>query len=78
MFKIFSKYSIKKYNFFLVFLTITISVIGILLIGSAKSQLMERQIQGLVLSSFCVILPAPPKSEQSKVQEDSSCSRLIW
>ncbi|MCR5357778.1 MAG: FtsW/RodA/SpoVE family cell cycle protein [Lachnospiraceae bacterium] len=55
MFKIFSKYSIRKYNFFLVFLTITISVIGILLIGSAKSQLMERQIQGLIIGLVFMI-----------------------
>ena len=45
----FSKYSIKKYNFFLVLLSIAISVLGILLIGSAKSELVERQMQGLII-----------------------------
>ncbi len=55
MFKIFSKYSIKKYNFFLILLTITISVIGILLIGSAKPTLRDHQIQGLVLGFVFMI-----------------------
>lgn len=56
IFRIFSKYSIKKYNFFLVLLTIAISVVGILLIGSAKSDLTERQIQGLIIG-LAVMIP---------------------
>lgn len=55
IFRIFSKYSIKKYNFFLVLLTIAISVVGILLIGSAKSDLTERQIQGLIIGLVVMI-----------------------
>ena len=54
--KTFSKYSIKKYNFFLVMLTIAISVVGIMLIGSAKSDLTERQMQGLVIG-LAVMIP---------------------
>lgn len=49
IFRTFSKYSIKKYNFFLVLLSIAISVMGILLIGSAKADLVGKQTQGLVI-----------------------------
>ena len=48
-FRILQKYSIKKYNFFLVLLCIAISVVGILLIGSAKQDLVKRQTQGLII-----------------------------
>ena len=54
--KTFKKYSIKKYNFFLVMLTIAISVMGIMLIGSAKSDLTERQLQGLIIG-LAVMIP---------------------
>ncbi len=56
MFKIFKQYSIKKYNFFLILLTVAISVVGILLIGSAKPDLMDRQLQGLILG-VAVMIP---------------------
>ncbi len=55
-FRILQKYSIKKYNFFLVLLCIAITVVGILLIGSAKQDLVKRQTQGLVIGLVFLIV----------------------
>ena len=55
-FRILQKYSIRKYNFFLVLLCIAISVVGILLIGSAKSDLVKRQTQGLVIGLVFLVI----------------------
>lgn len=56
-FRILQKYSIKKYNFFLVLLCIAITVIGILLIGSAKQDLVKRQTQGLIIGlAFLIVV----------------------
>ena len=46
---IFENYNFRKYNVFLILCCIGASVLGILLIGSAKSNLQVRQIQGLVI-----------------------------
>lgn len=54
--RMFSKYSIKKYNFFLILLSIAISVMGILLIGSAKADLVGKQTQGLILGIVAMII----------------------
>ncbi|MCR5790816.1 MAG: rod shape-determining protein RodA [Lachnospiraceae bacterium] len=51
----FANYQFKKYNFFMVLCCIAASVIGILLIGSAKEELQSRQIQGLIIG-FCAML----------------------
>ena len=55
-FRILQKYSIKKYNFFLVLLCVSISVVGILLIGSAKQDLVKRQTQGLIIGLVFLIV----------------------
>ena len=55
-FRILQKYSIKKYNFFLVLLCIAITVVGILLIGSAKQDLVNRQTQGLIIGLVFLIV----------------------
>ncbi len=52
----FSNYSIKKYNFFLVLLSIAISIVGILLIGSAKADLVSHQLQGLIIGFVLMLV----------------------
>jgi rod shape determining protein RodA len=54
--RIFSKYSIKKYNFFLIMLSVAISVMGILLIGSAKADLVGKQTQGLIIGVVFMLI----------------------
>ena len=54
--RIFSKYSIKKYNFFLIMLSVAISVLGILLIGSAKADLVGKQTQGLIIGVVFMLI----------------------
>ncbi|MCR4807868.1 MAG: rod shape-determining protein RodA [Lachnospiraceae bacterium] len=56
-FRVLRKYSIKKYNFFLVLLCTAITVLGIMLIGSAKQDLVKRQTQGLIIGlAFLVVV----------------------
>ena len=45
----FSRFNIKKYSFILIILCISITTIGILLIGSAKADLKDNQLQGLII-----------------------------
>ncbi len=46
------KLQLKNYNVFLVLLIITINIIGILAIGSAKESVQSRQIVGMILGVF--------------------------
>ena len=46
----------EDYDFKLIIMLIAISVIGVLVVGSAKSSLQERQIMGLILGSFFMIV----------------------
>ena len=46
------KLQLKNYNVFLVLLIITINIIGILAIGSAKESVQSRQIVGMILGMF--------------------------
>ena len=46
------KLQLKNYNVFLVLLIITINIIGILAIGSAKESVQSRQIAGMILGVF--------------------------
>ena len=55
-FRVLQKYSIRKYNFFLVLLCIAISVIGIMLVGSAKQDLVKRQTQGLIIGLVFLVI----------------------
>ncbi len=54
---IFENYNFRKYNVFLILCCTGAAVIGILLIGSAKSDLQLRQIQGLMIG-FAVMIAA--------------------
>ncbi len=51
----FSKYSFRKFDVFLVLLTIGITVLGIQFIGSAKEDLMSNQTQGLILGVIVML-----------------------
>ena len=46
------KLQLKNYNIFLVLLIITINIIGIMAIGSAKESVQSRQIAGMILGVF--------------------------
>ncbi len=46
------KLQLKNYNIFLVLLIITINIIGIMAIGSAKESVQSRQIVGMILGVF--------------------------
>lgn len=50
------RYRIKNYDFGLVFMLIVISVIGVLAVGSAKESLQDRQLMGLILGVFLMIV----------------------
>lgn len=52
----FKNYRVRDYDFKLIIMLIAISVIGVLVVGSAKSSLQERQIMGLILGSFFMIV----------------------
>ena len=45
----FRRYSIRNYNFKLIIYLIALTIIGILVIGSAKQDLQIKQIMGLIL-----------------------------
>ena len=49
-------YNIRDYRFSLVFLVLTISVVGILMVGSARPDLMTRQIMGVGLGVLAMII----------------------
>lgn len=50
------RYSIRDYRFSLVFLVLTISVVGVFMVGSAKSDLMTRQVMGVGLGILAMIV----------------------
>lgn len=50
------RYNIRDYRFSLVFLVLTISVVGILMVGSARPDLMTRQIMGVGLGVLAMII----------------------
>ena len=49
------KLQLKNYNIFLVLLIITINIIGIMAIGSAKESVQSRQIAGMILGVFVML-----------------------
>lgn len=49
-------YHIRDYDFKLIFLVVTLTVIGIFAIGSAKESLQSRQIAGLVFGLFLMLV----------------------
>ena len=50
------RYKLRDYRFSLVFLVITLSVIGIFMVGSARPDLMERQIIGVALGAAAMFV----------------------
>ncbi len=49
------KFQLKNYNIFLVLLIITINIIGIMAIGSAKESVQSRQAAGMILGVFLML-----------------------
>lgn len=52
----FKKYNIKNYNFRLVIYLIALTIIGILVIGSAKQSVQTKQILGLILGVVVMVI----------------------
>ncbi|MDD3205045.1 MAG: FtsW/RodA/SpoVE family cell cycle protein [Lachnospiraceae bacterium] len=50
------RYKLKDYDFGLVIMLIAISVIGVLAVGSARASVQDRQIIGLILGVFLMIV----------------------
>ena len=50
------RYRIRDYDFKLVLMLIAISVIGILVIGSAEKSVQDKQIMGLIIGVFLMIM----------------------
>lgn len=50
------RYKIKDYDFVLVIMLIAISIIGILAIGSARESVQDKQILGLIVGTFLMIV----------------------
>lgn len=48
-------YKIKDYNFRLVLWLLALSVLGVLLVGSAEASLQSRQLMGVILGLFCML-----------------------
>ncbi len=53
---LFDNYNFRKYNVFLILCCLGASILGILLIGSAKSDLQSRQIQGLIIGLVVMVV----------------------
>ncbi len=49
-------YHIKNYDFFLILFSVAISVYGIVIIGSARESVQSRQIVGLVVGFFLMVI----------------------
>lgn len=52
----FRQYRIRDYDFKLVFMVIALSVIGVITVGSAKEALQSRQMMGVVLGVFLMLV----------------------
>ena len=50
------RYHLKDYKFSLVALVITISIIGIFVVGSAESSLQGKQIQGVLIGILAMLI----------------------
>lgn len=50
------KYRIKDYDFKLVFMLVTLSIIGILAVGSAEKDLQQKQLLGFLLGLFLMVV----------------------
>lgn len=52
----FKNYRVRDYDFKLIIMVIAISVIGVLVVGSAKTSVQERQLQGLLMGVFIMLV----------------------
>ncbi len=52
------KYKIRNFDFLLVFLCIALSIVGVMAISSADSSLVNRQVAGIALGTFLMIILA--------------------
>lgn len=52
----FKQYRIRDYDFKLILLTVALSVIGVMAIGSAKESLQNKQIMGVLLGVFLMVI----------------------
>ena len=52
----FRKYKLKDYDFKLIILVVAISIVGILAVGSAKEEYMDRQILGVCAGFFVMLI----------------------
>ena len=50
------QYKLRDYNFKLIILVITLSVIGVLAVGSAKSDLLTRQLIGVCVGIVIMLI----------------------
>lgn len=50
------KYSVRNYNFKLILLVIALNMIGILAIGSARESVQDKQIMGMLLGLFIMVI----------------------
>lgn len=50
------QYRIRDYDFKLILLVVSLTIIGILAIGSAKESLQTRQIAGFVFGMFLMVV----------------------
>ncbi len=54
--KYFKRYSIKNYSWFLVVTVIAISIFGVIIVGSAKESVQDRQFMGLMIGVVAMIV----------------------
>lgn len=52
----FKNYRVRDYDFKLIIMIVAITIIGILVVGSAKASVQERQIQGFLMGFFIMIV----------------------
>ena len=50
------QYKLRDYDFKLIFLIFTLSIIGVLAVGSAKNELLNRQVVGVILGITVMLI----------------------
>ena len=70
------RYKLKNYNFRLVILLIAISIIGVLLIGSADSADQKKQAIGVVLGVVIMIIVSLDSDRKLSVSADRAVKNL--
>ncbi len=52
----FKQYKLRNYKFILIFFVVTLTTIGVLLVGSAKSSLMNKQLLGMIIGIVLMLI----------------------